>query len=138
MMRVAVIYFSGQKPERLAALARAVARGIEKQGNQVDTIDGVRDGGARLTGYQYIAVGAEPLGTFGGRIPDAARTFLANAGAVAGKKSCAFVPAVPFGAQKALAALMKSMEGEGMVIKTSNVLRGPAEAEEIGARLHIG
>jgi hypothetical protein len=29
------------------------------------------------------------------------------------------------------------MEGEGMVIRTSDILRSPAEAEEIGRRLHI-
>jgi hypothetical protein len=137
-MRVAVIFFSGQNRERLMRLARAVARGIEKQGNTVDTFDGQKDGGVRLTTYQYVAVGAEPLGTFGGKIPDAARTFLASAGLVAGKKSYAFVPHAAFGAAKSLAALMKSMEGEGMLIKTSDILRSPAEAEEIGSRLHIG
>jgi hypothetical protein len=136
-MRVAVIFFSGQKREKLLQLATAVARGIEKQGNHVDTFDGQRDGGVRLTSYQYIAVGAEPLGPFGGRIPETTRTFLASAGMVAGKKSYAFVPKAPFGAAKSLAALMKSMEGEGMVIKTSDILHSAVEAEEIGTRLHI-
>jgi hypothetical protein len=137
-MRVAVIFFSGQKRDKLLGLAKAVARGIEKQGNHVDTYDGQKDGGVRLTSYQYIVIGAEPLGTFGGKIPDTARTFLASAGMVAGKKSYAFVPKATFGAAKSLAALMKSMEGEGMVIKTSDILRSATEAEEIGRRLHIG
>jgi HAMP domain-containing protein len=43
---------------------------------------------------------------------------------VAGKKSYAFVPKAPFGAAKSLAALMKSMEGEGMLIKTSDIRAG--------------
>jgi hypothetical protein len=137
-MRVAVIFFSGQKRDKLMGLAKAVARGIEKQGNQVDTYDGQKDAGVRLTSYQYIAVGAEAIGTFGGKIPESARAFLASAGMVAGKKSYAFVPKAPFGAAKSLAALMKSMEGEGMVIKTSDVLHSIVEAEEIGTRLRIG
>ena len=118
-------------------LAQGLARGIEKQGNQVDTFEGSRDTNIKLTIYQYIVVGAEPLGTFGGKIPESVRTFLAGAGAVTGKKSYAFVSKATFGAAKSLAALMKCMEGEGMLIKTSDILRSPAEAEEIGRRLHV-
>ena len=136
-MRVAVVFFSGQNRDGMMRLAQAVARGIEKQGNQVDTLEGTRDPNARLTIYQYIVVGAEPVGALGGKIPDSVKTFLAAAGAVAGKKSYAFVSRKTFGAGKSLAALMKCMEGEGMVIKTSDILRSPAEAEEIGRRLHV-
>jgi flavorubredoxin len=118
-------------------LAQAVARGIEKQGNQVDTFEGARDPNAKLTIYQYIVVGTEVIGTLGGKIPDSVKTFLSGAGAVAGKKSYAFVSRTTFGAGKSLAALMKCMEGEGLVIKTSDILRSPAEAEEIGRRLHV-
>jgi hypothetical protein len=118
-------------------LAKAVARGIEKQGNQVDTFEGQRDANVKLTIYQYIVVGVEPEGTFGGKIPGPVRTFLASSGVVSGKRSYAFVPKAAFGAAKSLAALMKCMEGEGMLIKTSDILRSPAEGEEIGKRLHI-
>ena len=118
-------------------LAQAVARGIEKQGNQVDTFEGARDSNARLTIYQYIVVGAEPIGTLGGKIPEMVKAFLSSAGAVAGKRSYAFVSKAVFGAGKSLSALMKCMEGEGMLIKTSDILRSPAEAEEVGRRLHV-
>ena len=136
-MRVAVVFFSGQNRDGMLRLAQAVARGIEHQGNQVDTFEGSRDTNAKLTIYQYIVVGAEPVGALGGKIPDTVRTFLAAAGAVAGKKSYAFVSRSPFGAAKSLSALMKCMEGEGMLIKTSDILRSAAEAEEIGKRLHV-
>jgi flavorubredoxin len=118
-------------------LSQAVARGIEKQGNKVDTFDGARDPNVKLTIYQYIVVGAEPIGTFGGKIPETVKTFLAGAGAVAGRKCYAFVSKASFGAAKSLSALMKIMEGEGMLIKTSDILRSPTEAEEIGKRLHV-
>lgn len=137
-MRVAVVFFSGRNRDGMLRLAQAVARGIEKQGNQVDTFEGARDTNARLTIYQYIVVGAEPVGTFGGKIPEGVKTFLAAAGVVAGKRSYAFTSRAPFGAVKSLAALMKCMEGEGMLIRKSDVLRSPAEAEEVGSRLHVG
>ncbi len=136
-MRVAVVFFSGRNREGIMRLAQAVARGIEKQGNQVDTFEGSRDTNSKLTIYQYVVVGAEPLGTLGGKIPETVKTFLSAAGAVAGKKSYAFVSKATFGAGKSLSALMKCMEGEGMLIKTSDILRSPAEAEEIGKRLHV-
>lgn len=136
-MRVAVVFFSGQNRDGLMRLAQAVARGIEQQGNQVDTFEGARDSNAKLTIYQYIVVGAEPVGTLGGKIPETVKTFLSAAGAVAGKKSYAFVSRSTFGAAKSLSALMKCMEGEGMLLKTSDILRSPAEAEEIGRRLHV-
>ncbi len=136
-MRVAVVFFSGRNRDALMRLAQAVARGIEKQGNQVDTFDGARDPNVKLTMYQYVALGAEASGGFGGKVPDSIKAFLATGGVVAGKKCYAFVSKSTFGAAKALATLMKTMEGEGMVIRTSDILRSPAEAEEIGRRLHI-
>ena len=118
-------------------LAQAIARGVGSQGNQVDTFDGARDPNVKLTMYQYVVLGAEPIGSFGGKIPDSVRNFLASAGTAAGKRSYAFVSKATFGAAKSLAALMKCMEGEGMLIKSSDILRSPAEAEEIGKRLHV-
>lgn len=136
-MRVAVVFFSGQNRDKLMGLAKAIARGVGNQGNQVDTFEGVRDGNVKLSIYQYVVLGAEPIGTFGGKIPESVRTFLASSGAVSGKRSYAFVSKATFGAAKSLSALMKCMEGEGMLIKSSDILRSPAEAEEIGKRLHV-
>jgi menaquinone-dependent protoporphyrinogen IX oxidase len=137
-MRAAVVFFSGRSGDRIDGLARALAKGMERQGHTVDVIDGAKDQGARLTIHQYIAVGAASTGTFGGKVPDAVKTFLAAAGSVAGRKCYAFIPKATFGAAKALTALMKCMEGEGMFLKNSDILRSPAEAEEIGKRLRMG
>lgn len=137
-MRAAVVFFSGRNRDGMMALARALGKGIEKQGNTVDVFDGARDGPVRLSIYQYVAIGVETAGPLGGKIPDAVKPFLAAAGTVAGRKSYAFVAKAPFGAAKSLAALMKCMEGEGMFLRNSDILRSPAEAEEIGRRLRIG
>ena len=136
-MRVAVVFFSGKNREKMRDIANGLARGIEKQGNQVDVFDGGRDSNVKLTIYQYIVVGMEPSGSFSGKVPDSLRSFLAGSGVVSGKKSYAFVTRSPFGTAKSLTNLMRSMEGEGMFLKNSDVLRSPVEAEEIGKRLHI-
>jgi menaquinone-dependent protoporphyrinogen IX oxidase len=136
-MRVAVVFFSGRNREKLRDIANGLARGIEKQGNQVDVFDGSRDSNVKLTIYQYIVVGMEPSGAFSGKVPDSVRAFLAGSGVVTGKKSYAFVSRSTFGTAKSLSNLMRSMEGEGMFLKNSDVLRSSVEAEEIGKRLHI-
>jgi flavorubredoxin len=136
-MRAAVIFFSGKNREKMMRLAKALGKGIEKQGNQVDVFDGAKDTNVKLTMYQYVAIGAEPIGLLGGKIPETVATFLAASGLVSGKKSYAFITKSAFGSEKALARLMKSMEKEGMFLKNSDMLRSPTEAEEIGKRLHI-
>jgi menaquinone-dependent protoporphyrinogen IX oxidase len=136
-MRTAVIFFSARSRDRILNLARALARGIEAQGHQVDIIDGDHDVNAKLTIYQYVAVGAEPLSNFGSKLPDKVGQFLASSGMVAGKRCFGFVVKNTFGSTRALSRLMKAMEKEGMFIKYSTIFSSPPEAEEIGKRLHI-
>ncbi len=66
-MRVAVVFFSGRNREKIRDLANGLARGIGKQGNQVDVFDGGRDTNVKLTIYQYIVIGMEPSGSFSGK-----------------------------------------------------------------------
>ena len=136
-MRAAVVFFSSSSRERILALAKSLSQGIGRQGHQVDLIDGDRDVNAKLTMYQYLAIGCEPLPGFGGKLPDKVSQFLGSSGMVSGKRSFAFVTKAALGSGKALARLMKSMEQEGMLIKNSSILVSPQEAEEVGSRLHV-
>jgi flavorubredoxin len=137
-MRVAVVFVSKSKRDKLLGVAQALAAGIESQGHSVEVIDGARDVNVKLTIYEYIAVGTEVVSTFGGKIPDRAGEFLKSSGIVSGKRSFAFVLKSPFGDAKALQRMMKVMEGEGMFLRFSEVLSSPADAKEIGKRLRIG
>jgi menaquinone-dependent protoporphyrinogen IX oxidase len=136
-MRTAVVFFATNARDRILNIARSLARGIESQGHQVDIIDGNHDVNAKLTMYQYIAVGTEPLSNFSGKVPEKVGHYLSSSGMVAGKRCFAFVTKNVFGAAKALGRLMKGMEKEGMFLKYSTILNSPQEAEEIGKRLHI-
>ncbi len=136
-MRTVVVFFTGQRRDRILNLAKSLARGIEKQGHQVDIIDGDHDINSKLTIYQYIAVGTEPLSSFGGKISRKIGEFLNSSGMISGKRCFAFVTKNTIGASKALSRLMKGMEKEGMFLKNSAILNSPEEAEEIGKNLHI-
>ena len=136
-MRVAVLFFGGGKRDRVAGIARGLAAGLEKMGHQVDVIDGDRDVNAKLTIYEYIAIGTSPISMFRGRIDSKVGEYLGNAGMIGGKRAFAFVASSPFGAPRALANLMKGIEHEGVFIRYSEVLRSKEEAEAIAARLKL-
>ena len=136
-MRIAVVFFSEKTREKILNLSRALARGMEAQGHQVDIVDGDHDINTKLTIYQYISIGTESISALGGKIPEKVSTFLGSAGMVAGKRSFAYVAKTFMGSQRALARLMKAMEKEGMFLKFSDVFTSDREAEEVGKRLKI-
>ena len=136
-MRVAVVFVSQDKRDRLLEISKALVAGIEANGHTVELVDGARDVNVKLTVYEYIVVGTEIISTFGGKIPDKVGAFLKGSGMVAGKRSFAFVIQQRFGGTRGLQRLMKTMESEGMYLKFSEILTSAAEATEIGKRLRI-
>ena len=112
--------------------------GIEKQGNQVDMFDGERDRNVKLTIYQYIVIGRGAIRVLRRKDPGFRADLPCRLRHGLGEEELRLrLPKATFGAAKSLSALMKCMEGEGMLIKTSDILRSSREAEEIGKRLHI-
>ncbi len=136
-MRVGVVFIAEKSRDKLMNLAKALARGVESQGHHADVMDGSRDLTTKLTIYNYVAVGTEPISLFGGKIPDRVAQFLSSAGMVSGKRCFAFVPKKAFGSTRALFRLMQAMEKEGMFLKSSEILQSEVEAEEIGKRLKL-
>ena len=136
-MRVGIVFIAPKNRDKVMTLAKALGRGIEAQGHQVDLFDGIHDVTNKLTGYQYIVVGTEPITAFGGKIPEKVGGFLSSAGMIQGKRCFAFVPKVFLGSTKALFRLMKAVEKEGMFLKSSEIIQSEVEAEEIGKRLHV-
>lgn len=136
-MRVAVVFFEGGNRGRTLGIVRGLAKGIESQGQTVDIVDGDHDINTKLSIYEYIVVGTSAVNVSGGKISDSVGRFLANAGAVAGKRSFAFAVKKGFRVAKTLAAIMHVMEKEGLYLKYSQVISSAAEAEATGERLHI-
>jgi menaquinone-dependent protoporphyrinogen IX oxidase len=136
-MRIAVVYFAEKDGARLLSLSRGLTKGLESQGHRVDIIDGLRDVNTKLTIYEYIAVGCESLTFFTGRISEKISYFLKNTGMVNGKKCFAFTSKTLFSANRALSRLMKEMEHEGMMLRYSEVLTNPEQAESVGKILVV-
>ena len=69
-MRTAVVFFATNSRDKILNITKALARGIESKGHQVDIVDGDHDVNTKLTIYQYLAIGTEPLSSFSGKIPE--------------------------------------------------------------------
>ncbi len=136
-MRVAVVIYGEKHEQKLLEIAQSLARGIASQGHEVDIMNGKHELNKKLTFYEYIALGTEHTGFFGGKIPVGVKNFLRQSGTVSGKRCFAFVIKGSLRPMKTLRELMKLMEEEGMFLKTSDIITKAASAEEIGKRLHI-
>jgi hypothetical protein len=132
-MRIAVVSVPARKRD-IPDYINALARGMESQGHRVDILNAWTEDGYRLPGYEYIAVIAEPVSFFGGKLPEVLPKILA-AGNLTGKKSAAFLRKTgPFTA-KPLANLMRAMEKEGMSVNWSEIILSAPHAQELGKRI---
>lgn len=137
-MRVCILYAAaGNENKTLKAMAGALSEGISSQGHDVELFDMRLEGQKIVSYYDYIIVGTEAVGLWGGKIPPIVSSFLKQAGTVSGKRSMAFITKGGVRKQKTLSVLMKTMEAEGMYLKTSDILRKPDYARVVGKRLHI-
>lgn len=136
-MRAAVLFFGGGKRDRVAEIAHGLGEALERDGHRVDIIDGDRNTDAKLTVYEYLAIGTSVTSLFGGKITPRVEEYLTGAGSILGKKSFAFVTKSPFGSQKGLNRLMSVMEKQGLFLRYSEVLRSRAEAGEVAHRLKL-
>ncbi|OQX29170.1 MAG: hypothetical protein B0D92_05175 [Spirochaeta sp. LUC14_002_19_P3] len=134
-MRAAVVHcFEGSAH---ADIAKALAKGIERQGHDVTVVNAGTQSGKSLTAFHYIAVGTAAPSLFSRAVPLKLTAFLKSAGMISGKRCYAFTAGGGFRKAALLRSLMKVMEGEGMYLKKSDIIKNSAEAEAIGCRLHI-
>jgi len=134
-MRIAVVSAPGAKKEP-PEYVRLFAKGMESMGHRVDIVDVWTEDGMRLPGYEYIAVIAQPVSAFSGKLPAVVSKVLAAGSTLAGKKSGAFIKKTGLFTNRALANLMRAMEKEGMVVNWSDIIFNNAHAEALGK--HIG
>ncbi len=135
-MQVCVLYAGKVRDnDKLKAISEALARGIAGNGHTVDVINMYTEE-KRLTVYDYVIIGSEPVSFFSASLPAVIKKYLAQAGTVSGKRSMAFISG-GLRKNKTLLNLMKLMESEGMYLKLSEVINKPEEAQAVGKRLNV-
>jgi len=134
-MRIAVVSVASKRKE-VPDYVKSLARGMESMGHRVDVIDAWTEDGFRLPGYEYIAICAEAVSAWGGKMPDVLTKVLGSGSGLVGKRSAAFLKKTgPFFVTKALWNLMRAMEKEGMLVNWSEILLNAAHAEALGKRI---
>ncbi len=133
-MRVALVFVPAGNPRRLCAISEAMSRVLESKGHRVEILES-RSDSARLAGFDFIMIGSEPVGL--GKLPPRVGGFLKQGSALSGKRCFAFVRASGFLATKALSRLMAAMEGEGMRVVYSEILRNVEDAKAAAAAVPV-
>ena len=136
-MRIAVISVPAQR-KGIPEYVKSLAKGMESMGHRVDILDAWTEDGFRLPGYEYIAVCAEAVSLWGGKMPDPLSKILSAGSGLVGKKSAAFLKKTgPIFINKAIRNLMKAMEKEGMLVNWSEILLNAPQAEALGKRIGV-
>jgi len=133
-MRIAVVSAPASKkapPDYVESLAK----GMTMMGHHVDIIDAWTEDGMKLPGFEYIAVIAEPLSVFSGKILERIPKLLSAGSSLVGKKSAAFIKKSGLFTSRALFNLMRAMEKEGMRVNWSDILFNAPHAEAMGKRI---
>ncbi|MDA8425382.1 MAG: hypothetical protein M0Z80_04535 [Treponema sp.] len=128
-MRVAVVFAPERADTTLTAMARELARALQAKGHFVDIAEAKSGEAHRLTGYDYVIVGTAPVG-LRGNIPPRLGDFLAQSGALQGKRAMAFVRKSGLSSAKALKRLMTVMESEGMIVNYAVIIASIQDAAE--------
>ncbi len=137
-MQVCVIYAGKtREDEHLKGIAASLAKGLESQGHNVDLINMYTDTDKKLAFYDYILLGSSSKTGIGGNLPDVVCAYLHRTAQLSGKRSFAFVSNGGIRKQKTLSVLMKAMEGEGMYLKSQDVIKNKDVALAIGKRLNV-
>lgn len=137
-MQVCIVYAGKSSQDAsLKEICSQFQRGLESQGHNVDIFNMYTDTDRKLSFYDYIIVGTVATSLFGGSIPPTVKQFLARAGQISGKRCLAFVTKAGLRQMKTLSSLMRTMEGEGMYLKYSEVIKKPSSALALGKRINV-
>lgn len=137
-MQVCIVYGGNSKENpKVRSIAEAIGKGLESQGNSNVAIYNMSiDTDKRLTIYDYIVVVSEPVSFFSGKVPAYISKYLEGAGTVSGKRAACVITG-GLRSNRALLNLMKITESQGIILKTSDIIKKADEAKAFGAHLNV-
>lgn len=135
-MRVAVVCALNGKGSKIPGIAKSLSMALESKGNLCDVIDIKSDNDKKLTIYDYLIIVSEPVSYFSGKVPENIGKYLENAGVVSGKRAATVIVGGLL-KQKAMSNLMRIVEGQGIILKTSEFIKSEGEAKAFGSNLKV-
>ena len=136
-MNIAIIY-GGRSSScpKLEKLSKALAKGLEEQSHMVKVLNAYVDTDQRLSYFDFIIVGSEPMGLLSAKVPEQIRNFLRVVPGAGGKRCLSFISG-GLRANGTFQNLMKIMETEGMFLTVSEVIGKEGEAYVLGKHLKL-
>ncbi|MFP4662059.1 MAG: flavodoxin family protein [Halanaerobiales bacterium] len=133
MKKILIIHSTeGNLPE----VARGIAEGASKKGNQVDVVSTAEQGKVvTFFPYDLILVGSPAKGIIKGKIAGDIRPFLSQCKRTSGKEAVAFVTPSGFATDKALKVLMGELEKLGCFVNNFKTVKNKSQAVSFGEKL---
>ncbi len=132
-----VISGKSSKSNKLINSARIISSVLSKRGYSSDIINTSQDTDKKLILYDYLIFVSETLSFFSRKLSPALETFLKNCGPIEGKRAATLLTSSMLFKQRAMSAFMKTIESEGVILKTSLVFSSDKELSSFIETLNI-
>ncbi len=122
---------------RLIEYARTVSSSLERRGYSSDIINTSLDADKKLIFYDYLIFLAEPVSFFSKKISPSLGTYLKNCGNISGKRACLILSSSTLFKGGAMSSFMSQIEGEGVILKTSQDVSSAKEVESFIKTINV-
>ncbi len=122
---------------RLIEYARTVSSSLERRGYSSDIINTSLDADKKLIFFDYLIFLAEPVSFFSKKISPSLGTYLKNCGNISGKRACLILSSSTLFKGGAMSSFMSQIEGEGVILKTSQDVSSPKEVESFIKTINV-
>ena len=137
-MRVSIVFApKGQNYSRLVEIAKAISIVLEKRGYNTELLNTVLDSDKKLILSDYLIVLAEPVSFFSKKVSPSLSTFLMNCGVISGKRASTILVGKTLLKTKTMDSLMKIVEGEGVILKTSQFINNVSQATAFAETVNV-
>lgn len=137
-MRIAVVVSPKNGESRKGIeVGKAVCTTLEKRGYSVDLINTLIDSDRKLTIYDYLVFIGESVSFFSKKISPSLCKFLNSCGTISGKRSAVILTGSSLLKTGAMAALMKTVEGEGVILKISEICPNASRATAFAGNINV-
>ena len=138
MMKVGIVVSpKNRESTRLSEYGRTVSSALEKRGYSSDIINTSLDADKKLIFYDYLIFIAETVSFFSKRISPSLETYLKNCGNISGKRACLILSSSTLFKGGAMSSFMCRIEGEGVILKTSQDVSSTKEVESFIKTINV-
>ena len=137
-MKIAVVVSPKNTESRKSIeIGKAVSEALGKRGYSVDLINTSLDGEKKLTIFDYLVFVGESVSFFSKKISPSLCKYLNTCGTISGKRTAVILTGCTLFKTGAMAALMKAVEGEGVILKTGEICPTPSMAAAFAGNINV-